>query len=262
MERVTNMFVVPTIQNRLVRDDGAVFRGRDWSSFRLMISNAAPLSTSTKEAVLDAVPGLELHEFYGSTEAGIVTNLRPADQLRKVRCAGQPFMLNRVAVLDEDGKAVEPGELGELFSASPYLFEGYNGLPEASAEVERAGMVGVGDLAQMDDIVDRKNDLIISGGINIYPREIEEALIRHPAVREVAVIGVPDPEWGEQVRAFLVLGAEASSPESVLAEACADLADYKRPRSFSVMDELPKTSSGKVLKRELRERYWSGPVKI
>jgi acyl-CoA synthetase (AMP-forming)/AMP-acid ligase II len=118
-------------------------------------------------------------------------------------------------------------------------------------------MVGVGDLARMDEegyfyIVDRKTDMILSGGVNVYPREIEEALLRHDAVAEAAVVGVPDEVWGEQVRAFVVLRERGADPDAVAAEACRDLAGYKRPRSVVVVDELPRNSAGKVLKRELR----------
>jgi acyl-CoA synthetase (AMP-forming)/AMP-acid ligase II len=259
-ERVTNAFVVPTILGRLADSR----RGKPAPpSLRVLISNAAPLPTVTKEAILAVAPELQLHEFYGSTEAGIVTNLRPADQLRKVRCAGQPLMLTEVEIRDPDGGVLGPGEVGELYSRSPYLFDGYHELPEATAEALIDGWVSAGDLAKMDDegfiyIVDRTKDLIISGGINIYPREIEDALLKHASISEAAVIGVPDDDWGESVKAFVVIDGPEADAQAVVAEATAELASYKRPREVEVREWLPRTSTGKVLKRELRDSAWVG----
>jgi long-chain acyl-CoA synthetase len=259
-EGVTNAFVVPTILGRLADSR----RGRPAPpSLRVLISNAAPLPTVTKEAILGVAPELALHEFYGSTEAGIVTNLRPPDQLRKVRCAGQPLLLTEVEIRGTDGSVLGPDEVGELYSRSPYLFDGYHELPEATAEALRDGWVSAGDLARVDDegfiyIVDRTKDLIISGGINIYPREIEDALLRHPSISEAAVIGVPDDDWGESVKAFVVIDEAGADAELIVAQATAELSSYKRPREVEVREQLPRTSTGKVLKRELRESAWVG----
>jgi acyl-CoA synthetase (AMP-forming)/AMP-acid ligase II len=256
-KHITNAFVVPTILHRLA----AVRADPRRVSPRVLISNAAPLPTVVKEATLERFPNVQLHEFYGSTEAGIVTNLRPEDQMRKTRCAGQPFLLTEVAVLGDSGEPVATGEVGELFSRSPYLFDGYHNLPEASAEVMHNGMVTAGDMARVDDegyvyIVDRKRDVIISGGVNIYPREIEEVLLRSPEIAEVAVIGVPDPEWGERVKAYVVLRDPALDPASVVSEAAEPLASLKRPRLTEAVPALPRNSTGKLLKRKLRELAW------
>jgi acyl-CoA synthetase (AMP-forming)/AMP-acid ligase II len=259
-EGVTNAFVVPTILGRLADSR----KGRlAPPSLRVLISNAAPLPTVTKEAILGVAPDLQLHEFYGSTEAGIVTNLRPADQLRKVRCAGQPLLLTEVEIRDPDGIVLGPDEVGELYSRSPYLFDGYHELPEATADALVDGWVTAGDLARTDEegfiyIVDRTKDLIISGGVNIYPREIEDALLRHAAISEAAVIGIPDDDWGESVKAFVVIDQPGADAEAIVAEATAELASYKRPKEVEVRDQLPRTSTGKVLKRELRDTAWVG----
>ena len=257
---VTNAFVVPTILGRLAEARA----GRPAPAcLRVLISNAAPLPTPTKEAILALAPELALNEFYGSTEAGIVTNLRPPDQLRKIRCAGQPLLLTEVEIRDDDGNACGPGEVGELFSRSPFLFDGYHERPDATAEALVDGWATAGDLARTDEegfiyIVDRKKDMIISGGVNIYPQEIEDALLAHPAIDQVAVIGIPDDDWGERIKAFVVLAGPDATAGSAVEEAVSGLAAYKRPRELEVCDELPRNSTGKLLKRVLRDREWVG----
>jgi long-chain acyl-CoA synthetase len=257
---VTNAFVVPTILGRLVEARGDTPAP---PSLRVLISNAAPLPTATKEGILALAPDLSLNEFYGSTEAGIVTNLRPADQLRKTRCAGQPLLLTEVQIRDDEGNALAPGEVGELFSRSPFLFDGYHERPEATAEALVDGWMTAGDLARTDEegfiyIVDRKKDMIISGGVNIYPQEIEDALLAHPAIGQVAVIGVPDDDWGERIKAFVVLADPAADAEAAVHEAISELAAYKRPRQVETCESLPRNSTGKLLKRVLRDREWVG----
>ena len=253
----SNAFAVPTILTRMT-DSPADVLGQCRDRLRVIVSNAAPLATSTKETLLSEMPAVQLHEFYGSTEAGIVTNLRPSDQSRKVRCAGQPFLLNHVEILGDDGIEVPAGEVGRLFSRSPYLFGGYLNLPEATASAYHRGLVGVGDLATKDDegfvyIVDRESDMILSGGVNIYPREIEDALLLHPEIVEVAVVGRPSREWGEEVVAYVV--TNSSRPvEQLVAEAIGDVAPYKRPRQTFLVESLPRNSTGKLLKRELRDQ--------
>jgi long-chain acyl-CoA synthetase len=256
---VTNAFVVPTILGRLIaaRGDSAP------TTLRVLVSNAAPLPTAVKEATLRAIPGVRLHEFYGSTEAGIVTTLRPEDQFRKRRCAGQPLLLTEVEIRDDQGRPVGAGEVGELFSRSPYLFDGYHGRAEATAEAMVDGWVTAGDLARTDDegyvyIVGRKKDMIISGGVNIYPQEIEDALLAHPAIAEAAVIGVPDDDWGERVKAAVVLADGAHDASAAVAEATRELGSYKRPRSVDVHEALPRNAAGKVLKHVLRSPEWAG----
>ncbi len=172
---------------------------------RALISNAAPLPQKTKEIIVDYFGERLLHECYGSTEAGIVCNFARRDQLRKQQCVGHPFMMNQVKLLGEDGAPVERGEVGELYSTSPCLFLGYWDKPAATAASMREGWFSAGDLAWQDEdgcyyIVDRKKDMYISGGVNVYPREIEEFLVRLPGVREAAVVGVPDDYWGERAR--------------------------------------------------------------
>ncbi|MFC3228669.1 class I adenylate-forming enzyme family protein [Marinibaculum pumilum] len=231
------------------------YRGLD---LKAIVSNAAPLPQATKERIVDYFgPGL-LHETYGSTEGGIVTNLRPADQLRKVQCVGQAFPMTRIRLLDDDGAGVADGEVGELFSNGPTLFNGYFGMPEETEAAFRDGWFSAGDMARMDEegffyLVDRKKDMIISGGVNIYPREIEEVLFRCPGLRDVAVIGRPDDYWGEAVAAIVVADPDAPADAAAILDFSAQhLAPHKRPKSVAFIDVLPRNAAGKVLKRDLR----------
>jgi long-chain acyl-CoA synthetase len=257
---ITNTFLVPThFQALLQLRESTRARSRP-PALRTVISNAAPLPQSTKERVVAWLGEGVLHELYGSTEGCIVTNLRPEDQLRKKQCAGLPFPCTELCLLDDGGQDVRAGEVGELYSRSPYLFNGYWRQPEKTAAAFRGGWFSAGDMAWQDDegyvyIVDRKTDMILSGGVNIYPREVEEALQRHPAVADAAVIGVPDAYWGEAVRAFVVLRPDASVTESTLREFCAAaLARFKLPKAIAFVPELPRNPAGKVLRRELRAR--------
>ncbi|MEZ5100016.1 MAG: AMP-binding protein [Thermoleophilia bacterium] len=256
--RITNQFMVPTHFNAIFALEESVRARYDVSSMRTIISNAAPLPQATKQRIVEFWGEGILHETYGSTEGGIVTNLRPPDQLRKEQCVGQPFPVTEVRLLDEHGEEVPTGEVGELYSRSPYLFNGYWGMPEATADAFRDGWMSVGDMARKDDegfiyIVDRKKDMIISGGVNIYPREIEEVLHLHPAVAEAAVVGVQDDYWGEAVKAIVALRADATASEDDLLDHCAQsLARYKLPKQLVFVDALPRNAAGKVLRRELR----------
>jgi len=254
----TGTFVVPTIFHSIFGLERQVLDRYRSHRLRALMSNAAPLAQKTKEIIVEHFGEGLLHEMYGSTEAGTVCSLRPADQLVKKQCVGQPCMMNQVKLLDEDGHPVKRGEVGELFSISPNMFLGYWNKPEATAAAMRDGWFSAGDLAWQDAdgclyIVDRKKDMFISGGVNVYPREIEEFLFRLPGVREAAVVGVADDYWGEVGKAFLVLepGADVSA-ESVIATCKEMIAGYKVPRHVAFVDSLPRNPAGKVLKTELR----------
>ena len=158
---------------------------------------------------------------------------------------------------DDDGNECGPDEVGELFSKSPYLFNGYYKRPEETAEAYRDGWVTVGDMVRRDEegyfyIVDRKKDMVISGGVNIYPREIEEVLITHPNLREVAVIGVPDEKWGESLKAYVV--GDVANPEQLIEFCSGKISAMKTPRQYEFVDAIPRNATGKVLKTELRKR--------
>ncbi len=257
---LTNVFFVPTHFNAIFALPEATLAEVKPRHLRTIISNAAPLPQATKEKIVAYFGEGLLHETYGSTEGSIVTNLRPPDQLRKIQCVGLPIPATEIKLLDDAGNEVAPNEVGELFSRSPYLFNGYWGLPEATAESLRDGWFSAGDLAVKDDegfiyIVDRKKDMIISGGVNIYPREIEEVLHHHPGVKEAACVGVKDEYWGEALAAYVVARSSSELTEAELVAFCEErLARYKLPKSITFIDELPRNAAGKVLRKDLREK--------
>lgn len=229
---------------------------------KLMISSA-PARRDTKEAILDFFRNSGLFELYGSTEQGWATMLQPEEQFTKLGSVGRECVGSKpIKLLDEDGIEVADGEVGELFSATPYAFDGYWNLPDKTAEAMRGDYLTVGDLARRDadgfyTLVDRKKNMIITGGENVYPSEVENALGAHEAVKDVAVIGAPDEKWGERVHGFVVLHPGADVDEEVLIAFTRErLAGYKRPRSLSIIaeDEMPRNATGKILHRVLRDR--------
>jgi long-chain acyl-CoA synthetase len=255
----TATFLVPTILHRLFGAPDAVLRESRMKNVKAIISNAAALPQASKERFVELWGDRLLHETYGSTEAGIVTNIRPADQLRKQNSCGTPFPLIEIELRDEDGRTVQTGKVGELFCRGPYTFNGYLNRPQETAETLRDGWVTVGDMAYRDDegfyhIVDRKKDMVISGGINIYPREVENVIAGIAGVREVAVVGLPDAEWGEALHAFVVPATDSGLTGDAVTTACrAQLSGYKVPRGVSFVDDLPKNGAGKILKNALRD---------
>ena len=237
----------------------------DRSTMRIMVANAAPWSLALKQRYLDVFPPTSLFEVYGSTELGVNTLLRPEDQLRKPGSCGLPAPLVEIRLFDDDGNVVTgtgPEHTGELFVRSASVFSDYYKQHDKFLEDQRDGWQTVGDIAYVDDegfiyVCDRKKDMIISGGVNIYPAEIEAALELHPDVYEAAVFGIPERGVGR-------VGARrrrrpprfATGRAAIDAHARAHLAGFKVPRSMSWADELPKTGSGKLLKRQLRAPYW------
>jgi len=212
-------------------------------------------------------PPESLFEVYGSTELGVDTVLMPADQMRKPGSCGQPAPGIEIVLFDDDGNAVTgtgPDQAGEVFVRSKGVFDAYHKNDASYQSSSRGDYHTVGDMAYWDDegylyICDRKTDMIISGGMNIYPAEIEAALEQHPEIYDVAVFGIPSEEWGEAVHATVVRSPGSSlTGEQITAFAREHLASYKVPRSVDFMDELPRTGSGKLLKRQLRGPYWAG----
>jgi acyl-CoA synthetase (AMP-forming)/AMP-acid ligase II len=239
----------------------------DRSSMHVMIANAAPWSYALKQQYVADFPPESLFEVYGSTELGVDTVLMPEDQMRKPGSCGKPAPGIEIALLDADGNEVTgtgPDHAGEVFVRSKGAFDTYYKNEASYESNSRGDYHTVGDIAYWDDegylyICDRKTDMIISGGVNIYPAEIEAALEQHPEIYDVAVFGIPSDEWGEVVHATVVRSPESSlSAEEIAAFAREHLAGYKVPRSVDFMDELPRTGSGKLLKRQLRAPYWAG----
>lgn len=258
-EKITSTFMVPTMLVRLNTLDKEIRDRYDLSSLRWVMSGAAPLATGTATE-FQRKYGRILHNFYGATETGTVTHAGPNDHATHPGSVGRALRGNELRVLDEEATQREVGEVGELYVRNAMIIDGYYGNEDATLKSMHDGFFSVGDLARLDKdgylyLASRKHDLVISGGVNIYPREIEEHLQRHPDIVEAAVIGIPDDDWGESLRAFVTprLGSEVSA-EDIIGYCRSELADYKQPRSVVFLSELPRTPTGKILKRELRQR--------
>ena len=260
-ERVTHVFMVPS-QIVAVLNSPAFSRER-LSSLQMLGSVGAPLHAEHKSRLTAQLPGI-FHELYGLTE-GVMTILDRDDVAAKgdsVGCA-PPFM--EVKVCDEQGSEQPPGEVGEIVGRGPLLMPGYHKRPDLTALAIRNGWMFTGDMGFMDadgflHLVDRKKDLIISGGVNVYPRDIEEVLVTHPAVLEAAVFGVPDEKWGETPLGAVVLKSGAAiTAEELKAFVNARVgARYQQVRDVAILPAFPRNAAGKVLKREMRDRYWEG----
>ena len=259
--RVTTTFTAPT-PIRMICSLPAEIKDRyDRTSMKRLIANAAPWTLNLKKMYLADFPTDSLWEVYGSTELGVDTVLKPEDHLRKPGSCGQPAPGIEIKLFDESGAEVtEPNRPGELYVRSAGTFSEYYKAAEKFKEATRGDFHTVGDIAYFDEdgyfyIADRKNDMIISGGMNIYPAEIEAALDASPDLYEVAVFGAPDEQWGESVHAVAVPSRAGVTADDVIGFARRHLASYKVPRTVTFVDELPKTGSGKVLKRQLRDEF-------
>lgn len=254
--RATSAFVAPVHLKRILAVSGEV----DLPSMRALVVNAAPVPYALKQEVIARLGDGFLYEIYGSTELGIATVLRPEDQLRKPGSCGRPYGGVELRVVGEDGHDVPAGVPGELFIRSANAMAGYHGSAERLAELA-GGWKSVGDIAWLDGegyvhICDRRTDMVITGGMNVYPAEVEAALHAHADVADAAVFGVADDEWGERVHAVVApRPGRAVDPAALDAFLAGRLAGFKRPRSWSVRGELPRTESGKLLKRVLRAEH-------
>jgi fatty-acyl-CoA synthase len=270
-QHVTFTSLVPTHYIMALSLPEKVKAGYDVSRVSKLMISSAPARRDTKLAILDYFRNSQLYELYGSSEAGWVTLLRPDEQINHLGSVGREWTgSGPVKMLDPDGNEVPDGEVGELFSCTPYAFDGYLNDPAKTAEALRPdGYCSVGDMARRDEhgfihLVDRKSNMIISGGENVYPSEIENIMGHHPAVLDVAVVGVPHEKWGEAVHAVIVLREGASATEAQILEWCRDkMAGYKRPRSVTFMDdrEMPRTATGKIQHRRASERTPLSPIR-
>ncbi|MGI9325126.1 MAG: class I adenylate-forming enzyme family protein [Pseudomonadales bacterium] len=266
--RVTCTFSAPTPIRRICHAADEVLAKYRRDSMRIMVANAAPWSYALKLKYLARFPEESLFEVYGSTELGVNTMLTPEHQRGKPGSCGQPAPGVQIRLYAEDGSVVTKAhEPGELFVRSASVFSTYHKAQEKFDADRRDGWQTVGDIAYFDDdgfyyICDRKKDMIISGGVNIYPAEIEAALEAHQQISEASVFGIPDEEWGESVHAVIVSrSGDPITLEDVQSFAREHLAGYKVPRTVSFVPELPKTGSGKVLKRQLRDPFWAATEK-
>jgi len=262
------MFVAPTMV-KLMIESPAVDR-YDHSSLKSVNYGGGPMMVEDLKATM-AKLGSCLVQLFGQAESPMTITYLPhrdhvlegtEEQMRRLASAGIPRTDVEVRVFDHDDHELPPGEIGEIVTRSDLVMKGYWRSPEATAETLGNGWLHTGDMGYMDErgylyIMDRSKDMIITGGENVYPREIEEVLIQHPAVREVAVIGIPDTKWGEAIVGIVSLVQGKSSSEDELISFCKDhIASYKKPKRIDFVKELPKNSYGKILKSELRAKYW------
>jgi len=260
-EKITFISLIPTHYNMILNAPEDA-RQRDVGSIRKLLCSSAPVRRRMKLAIMDFFKGVELYEGYGSTEAGIVTVLKPEDQLKKLGSIGYESLgTDFIKLLDNEGNEVPVGEVGEIYSRSPMLLDEYYKLPEKTAESFRNGWFSASDLGRKDEdgffyIVDRKDNMIITGGEHVHPSEVEETIGSHECVYDCAVIGLPDDKWGEKVVAVVVQKDDVD--DLAIIECCKEqLAGYKRPKKvFFIKDEdMPRTATGKILHRKLREKF-------
>jgi acyl-CoA synthetase (AMP-forming)/AMP-acid ligase II len=269
--RVTTMFLPPTLIYMLLSHPR--LRDFEYSSLRYFLYGAAPMSVQKLREATD-VFGPVMCQTFGQTEAlMVITFMTALDHQqalsdpaleRRLWSAGRPGPLANVAIMSDDGKLLAPGERGEIVCRGNIVMKGYLNNPQASAEVSAFGWHHTGDIGVTDKdgfvyLVDRKKDMIISGGFNVYPSEVEQVLWAHPAVKDCAVIGTPHEKWGEAVTAVIELKEGAAADEATLIQYCKDrLGSVKAPKSIVITIALPRSSVGKVLKRELRDQFWQG----
>jgi acyl-CoA synthetase (AMP-forming)/AMP-acid ligase II len=268
--RVSHLFLPPTLVYMLLAHPRV--RAFDYSSLRHLIYAAAPMSADKLREAID-VFGPVLTQTYGQAEACMIcTYFSPEDHVEALRTnkahrllsCGRPAAFTRLAIMDDDGRLLPPGEAGEIVVRGGLVMKGYYNNPEATAEASRHGWHHTGDVGRIDEdgfvyIVDRKKDMIISGGFNVYPSEVEQVIWTHPAVQDCAVIGVPDEKWGEAVKAVVELKPGASvTAEEIVALCKEKLGSVKAPKSVDFWDSLPRSPVGKVLKRDIRKPFWEG----
>jgi long-chain acyl-CoA synthetase len=266
-DRISKMFMVPAAMQIVVRQPRA--REVDFSCLKFLLYGASPIPLDLLKECME-VFGCGFVQMYGMTETcGTIVALPPEDHdpqgNARMRSAGKPLPGVEIAILGDDGAPLPPLEVGEIATRSAANMTGYWNLPEATANtIDAEGWLRTGDAGYLDEdgyvyIHDRVKDMIITGGENVYPAEVENAIFGHPAVADVAVIGVPDPQWGEAVKAVVVArpGAEAT-PAEIIAWARERIAGFKTPKSVDFIEALPRNPSGKILRRELREPYWAG----
>ena len=263
--RATWMFMVPIMYDWMFLTPEDVRVKYDTSSLRHVVSCGAPLHNATADKMIGYFKSAEVSNWLGSSEFGFITRYSYREGLKEDGCIGKALFDLELKLFDDKGVPVKDGESGILYGRGFSMWEGYYNKPEATQDAYLDHEWGtVGDIARLGDdgnyyIVDRKNDMIISGGINIYPAEVENVLKRHEGILDLAVIGVPDEKWGEAVKAVVVLKPGSTSTENELIEFCRkELAGFKVPKSVDFTDRIPRSFIGKALKKDLRKKYWEG----
>jgi long-chain acyl-CoA synthetase len=262
---VTFWVSVPTMLKRIASLPLETIKSHRTDTLRIIQTGAAPVPHALKEWVAEVFGPNVLNETYGSTETGMISQIGPEMLQLKPGSSGKPYAHVHISVRNSDGHVLPTGTAGELWVHTPFVISGYLNAPTLDEDtLDADGFFRTGDVGYLDRdgylfITDRAKDMIISGGVNLYPAEIEAALQQHPDVQDVAVIGIPDEEFGEQVKAFVEVKPGAQLGEADLrAFAAQTLASYKRPKTFEFVPELPRNVMGKVLKNDLRAPYWAG----
>jgi long-chain acyl-CoA synthetase len=263
-EKINHLTLAPVMLDFILMVLGANPGKYDVSSVRTVICAGAPTLPRTREAAVKVFGEGALYVEYSATEMGVATCLKPHEVLKYPLSSGRAALGQEVKVIGPDGRELPRGEVGEIVLAGSMVTPGYNKNPEANRSSFHGRFLGIGDMGFMDEdgyvtIVDRKSDMIISGGSNIYPAEIEEVMIKNDKIAEVAVIGVPSEQWGESVKALVRLQPELeATPEEIIEWCSGKMAGYRIPRSVEFVADYPRTAAGKIQKAELRKKYWEG----
>ncbi len=262
--RIETLYMVPIMYVRLLRLSVAERNTYDVSSLKFVVSTGSPCPIEVKRAMIEWF-GPIIYETYASSEAGLVTLIDSSEALERPGSVGRPLPGGTVRILDETGATAEPGTVGRIFvRQQAYADFTYRGNPGARAEIEQQGLIGLGDLGFVDEqgylyVCDRESDMVISGGVNIYPAEIEQHIFQYPGVTDCVVFGIPDQEYGEQLLALIQTADERPLDQDALRQWLKPrLAGYKIPRDIRVHPNLPRDDSGKIMKRKLRSEYWAG----
>lgn len=270
--RATTTLLVPTLLNILVNHPA--IDSYDLSSMHTVYYGSAPMPLELIKKALKKF-GPIFTQYYGMGEAAPASMLFPwehrldgtAQEIRRISSAGRPAYMADLRIVNRDGKDIQAGEIGEIIHKGDHVFNGYWQNPKATEDAFKDGWFYSGDMGTFDEdgyiyFMDRKNDMIITGGYNVWPSEVENILYRHPAVLEAAVVAVPDDKWGEAIKAVVVLKPGAAAVESDIIAFCKDhVARYKAPKSVDFMNELPKNSAGKIMRKLVREPYWKGQAR-
>lgn len=268
--KITDLVLVPTLIMSLLENPN--FKKYDLRSLKAVYYGTAPIAVEPLKRMIKLM-NCKLSQTYGMTESFVpIAMLKPEDHVlegnaeneQRMASAGRAVMGVKIKIVDDKGQEVETGSIGEIVVKGENVMKGYWKKPKLTKEVLKDGWLATGDMGRMDAlgylyVVDRKKEMIISGGENIYAKEVEDVLFSHPCVAQAVVIGVPDDKWGEAVKGLVIKKSGAEVSEQELIDYCKNcLASYKKPRSIEFMDSFPKSTAGKVLKRELRQKYWEG----
>ncbi len=262
--RIDNVFMVPTMIQRVLELPEDAFARWPTPALRVLISGAAPFHTALRQRAIDRFGAATVFDFYGATELGWVTTIAGPEMITHPGSLGRPLAGQEIGIFDDAGRLLPPGEVGRVYTRSAQLMLGYHRDRAATDEGRRGEWLTVDDLGYLDrdghlHLTGRARDMVISGGVNLYPVEIEDVLAKHPDIADVAVIGVPDAEWGERLVAVVVAGPGGLDAEEVRQWARDHLAPAKIPRQFEQIDVLPRNPTGKVIKRDLEARYGGSP---